>query len=96
MGSEYECRVLYYETLLAGKFTARSAIHLGYHKACNSFLCEVEKVNGESEMRTKSKKYRLNSYEGEKLPFGNYMKLDNTDLPPDEAARMIKAHFLIG
>ena len=47
----------------------------------------------EDEMRMTSKKYRLNSYEGEELPFENYMKLDNTYLPPDEAAKMIKAYF---
>lgn len=49
----------------------------------------------EAEMRKTSAKYRLNSYEGEELPFENYMKLDNTDIPPDEAARMTKAHFEI-
>ena len=47
----------------------------------------------EAEMRRTSKKYRLNSYEGEKLPFENYMKLDNTDLPPEEAARKIMEYF---
>lgn len=49
----------------------------------------------ESEMRVTSEKYRLNSYEGEELPFENYMKLDNTNLAPDEVAKMIKAHFAI-
>ena len=49
----------------------------------------------ESEMRATSEKYRLNSYEGEELPFENYMKLDNTNLAPDEVAKMIKAHFAI-
>lgn len=29
-------------------------------------------------MRATSEKYRLNSYDGEELPFENYMKLDNT------------------
>ncbi len=50
----------------------------------------------ESEMRATSEKYRLNSYEGEELPFENYLKIDNTDLSPDEAAQVIKAHFAIG
>lgn len=49
----------------------------------------------ESEMRATSEKYRLNSYEGEELPFENYMKLDNTNLAPDEVAKVIKAHFAI-
>ena len=50
----------------------------------------------EGEMRKTSKKYRLNSYEGEELPFENYMKLDNTNIAPDEAAEMIKTYFAIG
>lgn len=49
----------------------------------------------EAEMRSTSEKYRLNSYEGEELPFENYMKLDNTNLAPDEVAKMIKTHFAI-
>lgn len=49
----------------------------------------------ETDMRTTSKKYRLNSYEGEELPFENYLKIDNTNLPPDEVAKMIKARFTI-
>ena len=42
-------------------------------------------------MRATSEKYRLNSYDGEELPFENYMKLDNTNPAPDEVAKMIKA-----
>ena len=49
----------------------------------------------EAEMRSTSEKHRLNSYEGEELPFENYMKLDNTNLPPDEAAMIIKTHFAL-
>lgn len=40
-------------------------------------------------MRATSEKYRLNSYDGEELPFENYMKLDNTNPAPDEVAKMI-------
>ena len=47
----------------------------------------------EAEMRKTSEKYRLNSYEGETLPFENYLKIDNTHLPPDEVARRICEHF---
>ena len=46
-------------------------------------------------MRSTSEKYRLNSYDGEELPFENYMKLDNTNPAPDEVAKMIKALFSI-
>ena len=47
----------------------------------------------EAEMRRTSEEYRLNSYEGEELPFENYMKLDNTNLPPEEAALKIMEYF---
>lgn len=38
------------------------------------------------------KKYRCESYEGE-IPFENYMKIDNSNLPPDVVARMIQERF---
>lgn len=37
-------------------------------------------------------KYRLESYDGE-VPYENYMKIDNTNLSPEEAARMIQERF---
>ena len=37
-------------------------------------------------------KYRLESYEGE-VPYENYIKIDNTNLSPEEAARMIQERF---
>jgi hypothetical protein len=37
-------------------------------------------------------RYRLESREGE-IPFPNYMKIDNTDLPPETVARMIQERF---
>lgn len=37
-------------------------------------------------------RYRLESLPGE-LPFENYLKIDNTNLPPEEAAKQIKEHF---
>ena len=49
----------------------------------------------EAEMRATSEKHRLNSYEGEELPFHNYLKIDNTNLDPDKVAIMIKEHFAI-
>lgn len=48
----------------------------------------------EAEMRKNSEKYRLNSFEGECLPFKNYMKIDNTNLSPEETARMIQRRFM--
>ena len=49
----------------------------------------------ESEMKSTSEKYRLNSYDGESLPFENYLKIDNTALTPETVARMIQTHFAI-
>lgn len=47
----------------------------------------------EAEMRASSEKYRLNSFEGEKLPFEHYLKLDNTNLQPEDAAQRIIEYF---
>lgn len=74
-------------------------VRLIRNKSENRLLHKESKRNldwSESEMRSTSEKYRLNSYEGEKLPFENYMKIDNTNLAPDEVAKMIKEHFAIG
>lgn len=48
----------------------------------------------ESEMRSTSEKYRLNSYDGELLPFENYIKIDNTNLSPQAVAMRIKDALL--
>lgn len=50
----------------------------------------------EAEMRKTSAAYRLNSYDGEELPFENFLKIDNTNLEPEEVAAQIKKHFRIG
>ena len=47
----------------------------------------------EAEMRNTSSQYRLNSYDGEKLPFERFLKLDNTNLAPEETARLIRERF---
>ena len=39
--------------------------------------------------------HRLNSHSGEALPFEHYLKLDNTNLTPEEAAEQIQAYFQI-
>lgn len=38
--------------------------------------------------------FRLESREGE-IPFENYMKIDNTKLPPEQVAQMIKKRFAL-
>lgn len=45
--------------------------------------------SSEAEMRRTSEKHRLNSYDGEKLPFESYIKIDNTNLLPDVVANRI-------
>ena len=49
----------------------------------------------EAEMRRTSERYRLNSSEGEQLPFENYVKIDNTFLSPETVALRIAEHFSI-
>ncbi len=68
------------------------------NKSENRLLHKESKRNlewSEAEMRSTSEKHRLNSYDGEVLPFENYIKIDNINIPPDEVARMIKEHFAI-
>ena len=68
------------------------------NKSENRLLHKESKRNlewSESEMRDTSKKYRLNSYDGETLPFENYLKIDNTNLSAETVAKMIQEHFAI-
>ncbi len=68
------------------------------NKSENRLLHKESKRNlewSEAEMIATSKKWRLNSYEGEELPFENYVKIDNTNTPPDEVAKMIIKHFAL-
>jgi len=43
-------------------------------------------------LRNEDEKFRLVSHDGE-IPFDNYIKIDNSQLSPDEVAAMIKARF---
>ena len=64
----------------------------------NRLLHKESKRNlewSEAEMRITSEKYRLNSYDGEILPFENYLKIDNTNLSAEETARKIQQYFSI-
>lgn len=49
----------------------------------------------EAEMRQTSAAQRLNSFEGEKLPFESYFKIDNTNIAPANVAKLIKKYFKI-
>ena len=68
------------------------------NKSENRLLHKESKRNlekSEAEMRKTSAEYRLNSYDGEVLPFENYIKIDNTTLNPETVAIMIQTHFSI-
>ena len=43
-------------------------------------------------LRSMDEQHRFESLEGE-IPFDNYMKIDNTNLSPDEVAQMIQERF---
>ena len=69
---------------------------LARNKSENRLAQKESKRNverSEAEMRHTQATHRLNSREGEILPFESYLKIDNTNLAPDEVARMIKEHF---
>lgn len=51
--------------------------------------------SSEAEMRRTNERHRLNSYDGEKLPFQSYFKIDNTNLSPETVAKVIKDKFEI-
>ncbi|MBO5788777.1 MAG: AAA family ATPase [Clostridia bacterium] len=71
---------------------------LARNKSENRLLHKESKrdiARSEAEMRQTSETYRLNSYDGEALPFAHYIKIDNTSLSPDTVARMIIDHFAI-
>lgn len=46
----------------------------------------------EKRLLNDDEKYRCVSYEGE-IPFENYLRIDNTNLSPEEAARIIRERF---
>lgn len=79
---------------LCADFEAR----IGRNKSENRLLHKESKrdiASSEAEMRKTSAEHRLNSREGESLPFESYFKLDNTFIPPKEAAEIIKREFTL-
>lgn len=66
------------------------------NKSDNRLIHKESKRNlelSEAEMRTTNETYRLNSYDGEKLPFENFIKIDNTALSPKQVVEMIISEF---
>ena len=81
---------VYYVELVADQ-----AVRLERNKTENRLRNKASKRNlelSEERMIREETKFRLESREGE-IPFPNYIKIDNTNLEPDEVARMIKKHF---
>ena len=81
---------VYYVELVADQ-----AVRLQRNRTENRLLNKASKRNiavSDDRMIREETKYRLVSNEGE-IPFPNYIKIDNTNLEPDEVARMIKKHF---
>ncbi|MBR2446530.1 MAG: AAA family ATPase [Clostridia bacterium] len=71
---------------------------LARNKSENRLAQKESKRNverSEAEMRHTQATHRLNSREGEILPFESYLKIDNTHLAPDEVARTIKKSLKI-
>ena len=71
-------------------------VRLMRNKSENRLLHKESKHNiewSEAEMRATSQKWRLNSYDDEVLPFENYIKINNTTIPPDKVAKMIVEQF---
>ena len=71
-------------------------VRLERNKSENRLLHKESKRDlewSENEMRKTSAKHRLNSYDGETLPFESYIKIDNTYLEPSEVAKIIKERF---
>lgn len=73
-------------------------VRIERNKSDNRLAHKESKRNtewSEREMRHTSMEHRLNSREGEILPFESYIKIDNTHLSPAEVAEIIKEHFKI-
>ena len=73
-------------------------VRLARNKSENRLAQKESKRNlerSEAEMRHTQATHRLNSREGEILPFERYLKIDNTNLAPDEVARTIKKSLKI-
>ncbi len=81
---------VYYVELVADR-----EVRIARNKTENRLKNKASKrdvVISEDRMLREEMKYRLVSNEGE-IPFENYIKIDNTNLEPDEVARMIKERF---
>ena len=79
------------------ELVADREVRLKRNKTENRLLHKASKrdtVISDDRMTREETKYRLESREGE-VPFENYIKIDNTNLEPSEAAKMIKDRFAL-
>lgn len=77
------------------ELAASREVRLQRNKTENRLKNKASKRNiVESEQRliNDDKRYRFESYDGE-IPFDNYIKIDNTNLSPEDVAKMIKDEF---
>ncbi|MEG0767355.1 MAG: shikimate kinase, partial [Clostridia bacterium] len=82
-----------YYVELAADFDTRIARNKTPNRLANK-PTKRDVVWSEELFRRTEASYRLNSREGE-MTFAHYMKLDNTDLSPEEAARRIQDNFFL-
>lgn len=81
---------IYYVELVAPQ-----EVRLKRNETENRLKNKASKKNLEfsnSMIRKQDETYRLESYDGE-ITFENYMKIDNTNLSPEEVAKMIQERF---
>ena len=74
---------------------ADTYVRIARNKTENRLLHKPTKRNlawSENNFKTTTKKYRMNSLPGE-VPYKNYLRINNTNLSPEEVASMIKEKF---
>ena len=77
------------------ELVAPQSVRLQRNETANRLLHKASKRDVEASRQRlirDDERYRLESLPGE-IPFANYMKIDNSDLPPDVVAAMIKEKF---
>ena len=77
------------------ELVAPQEIRLARNATANRIANKPSKANVElsnSRLKDEDARYRLVSYEGE-IPFDNYLRIDNSNLSPEEAATLIRTTF---
>lgn len=76
------------------ELVADRSVRLERNRSENRLRCKPSKRDVEASDRRllNEERYRLVSYEGE-IPFENYLRIDNTEIPADLVAKIIKNKF---